>query len=78
MALRENSGSEMAALMRSGASRERSVIKLTQNSKLLAVKQRRHVVHGPRCTSGGTCGLGRLPTEWVGTSAMTPQQCVLG
>src|SRR4029453_16609364 len=33
----EKSGSEMAALMRSGASRERSVIKLTQNSKLQAV-----------------------------------------
>jgi predicted DNA-binding transcriptional regulator AlpA len=33
----EKSGSEMAALMRSGASRERSVIKLTKNSKLQAV-----------------------------------------
>ena len=33
----EKSESEMAALMRSGAGRERSVIKLTQNSKLQAV-----------------------------------------
>ena len=33
----EKSESEMAALMRSGAGRERSVIKLTQNSKLQVV-----------------------------------------
>jgi hypothetical protein len=35
--LEKSPGSEMAALMRSGASRERSVMKLTQNSKLQAV-----------------------------------------
>jgi hypothetical protein len=37
----EKSESEMAALMRSGAGRERSVIKLTQNSKLQAVMAHR-------------------------------------